>query len=197
MRGASSTPSIHNLKHPKAFNCHYTFGTGARICHFGSQFEYHRGGNITHLPNCRAAGWIHICRSAASSANGPIASKWSSNRSSRDISLGDFASKTGVRVLQAPGVKQIVGIGNTPAPISDSEIENLKTLVSSGSLLAPWPYLYAGQRIRIDRGALPGIEGFVVRAEQGEPRIVVSVNLLQRSVAAEISRECISFALAL
>jgi len=106
--------------------------------------------------------------------------------------FGRFCPEDRVRVLQAPGVKQIVGIGNIPATISDSEIENLKALVSSGSLLAPWPYLYAGQRIRIDRGPLAGIEGFIVRAEQGEPRIVVSVNLLQRSVAAEISRECIS-----
>jgi transcription antitermination factor NusG len=99
--------------------------------------------------------------------------------------------KDRVRVLQTLGVKQIVGIGNTPAAIDDNEIDNLKALVSSDSLLLPWPYLRAGQRIRIDRGPLAGIEGFVVRAEQGEPRIVVSVNLLQRSVAAEISRECI------
>src|ERR1039457_2982398 len=28
MRGASQTPSIHNFKHSKGFNCHYTFGTG-------------------------------------------------------------------------------------------------------------------------------------------------------------------------
>jgi len=105
--------------------------------------------------------------------------------------FGRFCLEDRVRVLQAPGVKQIIGIGNTPVPISDGEIENLKALISSGSLLAPWPYLYAGQRVRIARGPLAGIEGFVIRAEQGEPRIVVSVNLLQRSVAAEISRECI------
>jgi transcription antitermination factor NusG len=105
--------------------------------------------------------------------------------------FGRFRLEDRVRILQAPGVKQIVGIGNTPAPISDSEIENLKALVSSGSALSPWPYLHAGQRIRIDRGPLAGLEGFVVRAEQGEPRIVVSVNLLQRSVDAEISLECI------
>jgi transcription antitermination factor NusG len=105
--------------------------------------------------------------------------------------FGRFCTKDRVRVLQTLGVKQIVGIGNTPAAIDDNEIDNLKALVSSDRPLLPWPYLRAGQRIRIDRGPLAGIEGFVVRAEQGEPRIVVSVNLLQRSVAAEISRECI------
>ena len=109
--------------------------------------------------------------------------------------FGRFCLEDRIRVLQAPGVKQIVGIGKVPTAISDSEIENLKALVSSGSLLVPWPYLCAGQRIRIDRGPLAGVEGFVVRAEHGEPRIVVSVNLLQRSVGAEIDRECIGAAL--
>jgi transcription antitermination factor NusG len=99
-----------------------------------------------------------------------------------------------VRVLQAPGVKQIVGIGNTPAPMSDSELDNLRTLVSANTLIEPWPYLCAGQRVRIDRGPLAGVEGFVVRAEPGAPRVVVSVDLLQRSVAAEIDRDAITSA---
>jgi transcription antitermination factor NusG len=103
-----------------------------------------------------------------------------------------FCPEERVRVLQAPGVRQIVGIGANPASISDSELDNLRALVSSKRQLVPWPYIEAGQRIRIDCGPLAGVAGFVVRAEQGEPRIVVSVNLLLRSVAAEISRECIS-----
>jgi len=96
-----------------------------------------------------------------------------------------------IRVLEAPGVKQIVGIGHTPAPMEDSEIENLKKLAASHALLAPWPYLHAGQRIRVQRGPLAGVEGFVVSAGHDNLRIVVSVNLLQRSVAAEVDRECV------
>ena len=108
--------------------------------------------------------------------------------------FGRFHLADRVRVLQAPGVKQIVGVGNTPAPISDSELENLRTLVSANTLLVPWPYLGAGQRIRIDHGPLAGVEGFVVRADQGALRIVVSVDLLQRSVATEIDRSSIGSA---
>jgi transcription antitermination factor NusG len=108
--------------------------------------------------------------------------------------FGRFHLADRVRVLQAPGVKQIVGIGNTPAPISDSELDNLRTLVSANTLLEPWPYLGAGQRIRIDRGPLAGVEGFVVRAGPGALRIVVSVDLLQRSVATEIDRDSIGSA---
>jgi transcriptional antiterminator NusG len=105
--------------------------------------------------------------------------------------FGRFHLDDRVRVLQAPGVKQIVGIGNTPAPISDGEIDNLRTLVSADTPLVPWPYLHAGQRVRIDRGPLAGVEGFVVHADQGSLRIVVSVDLLQRSVATEIDRDSI------
>jgi transcription antitermination factor NusG len=105
--------------------------------------------------------------------------------------FGRFHLADRVRVLEAPGVKQIVGIGNTPEPISDSELDNLRTLVSADTLVEPWPYLPAGQRIHIDRGPLAGVEGFVVRAEQGALRIVVSLDLLQRSVATEIDRDSI------
>ncbi len=95
------------------------------------------------------------------------------------------------RVLQCAGVKQIVSIGSIPTPISDGEIENIRNLVAANPVIVPWPYLPAGQRIRIDRGPLAGVEGFVVRAEEGALRIVVSVDLLQRSVAAEIDRTSI------
>ena len=105
--------------------------------------------------------------------------------------FGRFHLNDRVRVLQAPGVKQILGIGNTPAPISEEELANLKMLVAANPVMVPWPYLRAGQRVNIDRGPLAGVKGFVVRAEEGSLRIVVSVDLLQRSVATEIDRDCI------
>ena len=103
-----------------------------------------------------------------------------------------FQPEERIRVLEAPGVRQVVGIGSTPVPLEDCEIENLKTLVTASAVLEPWPYLHAGQRVRIERGPLTGVEGFVVRAPHESLRIVVSVDLLQRSVAAEIDRDCLT-----
>ena len=108
--------------------------------------------------------------------------------------FGRFQLADRIRVLQAPGVKQILGIGETPQPISESEVNNLKLLVTAKTLIVPWPYLHVGQRVRIDHGPLAGVEGFVVRAEEGALRIVVSVDLLQRSVATEIDRDSIGSA---
>ncbi len=123
--------------------------------------------------------------------------KWSDRTKVVDVPLfpgylfSRFLTRDRVRVLQASGVKQILGIGDTPAPISESEIDNLRTLVDARPVLVPWPYLQAGQRVRVDRGPLAGVHGFVVRAEEESLRIVVSVDLLQRSVSAEIDRDCI------
>ena len=93
-----------------------------------------------------------------------------------------------VRILEAPGVIQIVGIGKNPVSISETEIGAIQTMVASRILLTPWPYLEAGQHVLIDTGPLAGVRGVVVRSETGNPRVVVSVTLLKRSIAAEIDR---------
>jgi transcription antitermination factor NusG len=54
----------------------------------------------------------------------------------------------------------------------------------------PWPYLTAGDRVRLEDGPLAGIEGILLR-EKTQCRVVVSVELLQRSVAVEIGRESV------
>jgi hypothetical protein len=64
-------------------------------------------------------------------------------------------------------------------------------VISSGFHAEPWPYLELGQRIRIERDALAGLEGILVNFK-GSHRIIVSVSLLHRSVALEIDRSCVS-----
>jgi transcriptional antiterminator NusG len=96
------------------------------------------------------------------------------------------------RILESPGVIQVIGIGRTPVPVSDTEIGAIQTMVASQLVLTPWPYLQAGQGVHIETGPLAGIQGIVVRSEVGKPRVVVSVTLLQRSVAVEVDREWIS-----
>jgi transcription antitermination factor NusG len=96
-----------------------------------------------------------------------------------------------LRVLNCPYVSRIVGAGSVPVPIEDGEIDAIKALVASGVVLTPWRYLRTGQRVRIEHGPLAGLEGLVIRAREGSLRVVVSVTLLQRSVAAEIERDWI------
>jgi transcriptional antiterminator NusG len=90
-------------------------------------------------------------------------------------------------VLVTPGVVSVVGRGRIPVPVDDSEIEAIQRVVSSGLRAEPWPYLEIGQQVRIEDGALGGIEGILTNFK-GSHRIVVSVSLLRRSVALEIDR---------
>jgi transcription antitermination factor NusG len=90
-------------------------------------------------------------------------------------------------VLQAPGVVDLVSFGRNPAPIPDLEIESIRRMVQSGLLVTPWPYLELGNSVLIERGPLAGIEG-ILEEIKGKCRLIVSVNLLQRSVSAEVER---------
>jgi transcription antitermination factor NusG len=93
-------------------------------------------------------------------------------------------------VVTTPGVVQIVGSGKQPHPIADEEIAAIQRMLHSGSEIEPWPYLKAGQKVRILDGPLFGVEGLLVEVKNRR-RLVVSVHLLQRSVAVEVDRDCI------
>lgn len=88
-------------------------------------------------------------------------------------------------LLKTPGVVNVVGIGRTPEPISEEEISAVRLIVERTLTARPWPFLHVGQKVRIHKGPLSGVEGFLVEFK-GSFRVVVSVSLLQRSVAAEV-----------
>jgi len=88
-------------------------------------------------------------------------------------------------LLVTPGVIQIVGIGKTPHPVDEAEIAALQSIVLSGLQAQPRSYLNVGDHVRIEIGPLAGVEG-ILTTLKGQHRLVVSVSLLQRSVAVEI-----------
>lgn len=90
-------------------------------------------------------------------------------------------------VLTVPGVVGLVGFGRGPSPIPDYELERVRTMVQSGLLVTPWPYLEAGQTVVLERGPLTGVEGIIEKVKGGL-RLVVSISLLQRSVSTEVDR---------
>ncbi|MGH9733372.1 MAG: transcription termination/antitermination protein NusG [Candidatus Acidiferrales bacterium] len=88
-------------------------------------------------------------------------------------------------ILKTPGVVQIVGNGRSPIPVCDTEIAALQQAVASGLPNQPWPFLHTGDKVQIEAGPLRGLEG-VLAAFRGSRHLVLSVTLLQRSVAVEI-----------
>jgi transcription antitermination factor NusG len=88
-------------------------------------------------------------------------------------------------IVSSCGVLAIVGDGERPLPVDDDEIAAIQRIVDTRLLAEPWPFLVAGQRVRIEAGPLRGTDGIVVRLHNRQ-RLVVSVALLQRSVAVEL-----------
>ena len=70
--------------------------------------------------------------------------------------------------------------------VPDSEMNGIQKLVHSDLPVLPHPYLREGQRVRITGGPLADVEGFFVRADPKKGFLVVSVNLLQRSIAVRL-----------
>jgi len=102
-----------------------------------------------------------------------------------------FDARKRLPIVSTPGVVSVVGFGNEPAPISESEIDAVRAVLRSGLVAEPCPFLREGQRIRVRRGSLEGLEGILLK-KKSDWRIVVSVAMLQRSVAVEIDREWIT-----
>jgi transcription elongation factor/antiterminator RfaH len=88
-------------------------------------------------------------------------------------------------LLRLPGVVDFVRFQGMPVPVLSCEIETLRRGLTAAAAVHPHPYLQAGRKVRIRRGALDGVEGIFVR-RRGQTRVVLSVSLIQRSVAIEI-----------
>jgi transcription termination/antitermination protein NusG len=94
-------------------------------------------------------------------------------------------SERRIPIVTTPGVMGIVGFGGTPIPIDDGEIEAIHRVLATGIAAEPWKYMPTGQRVRIEHGALAGLEGIFVEVKKNH-RLLLSLTLLQRSVAIQI-----------
>src|SRR5579862_4477011 len=93
-------------------------------------------------------------------------------------------------VLRTPGVLQFLGAGKAPSPIADDEIGAIQIAARAGLRMEPHSYWEKGQKVRIARGPLTGLEGMVVDADK-PLRLVLSITLIQRSVLVEIEADCV------
>jgi transcription antitermination factor NusG len=90
-----------------------------------------------------------------------------------------------IAVLRTAGVVRILGQSGGIEPVPEQEIEGVRSVLGSKLPCYAHPLLREGAWVRVRRGALQGVEGLLVRLKN-QTRLVVSVTLLSRSVAAEI-----------
>lgn len=120
-----------------------------------------------------------------------VVHRWK-NRCTRKIDLplfprylfARFCFSQRFHLLGFKSVVSIVSGGQEPAVLSDEEIAKLRDGLRARKA-EPHPYLTVGERARIRRGALSGLEGIVIR-KKNELRVVITLDLIVRSVAVEV-----------
>jgi len=128
----------------------------------------------------------------------PLIKSWSRRRGAQlSVALPMFPGYVFVRhivdkrgyieMLKARGVVKVLGERwDRPAPVPDGEIEAIRRVAAADLPVFPYPFLKEGQQVRIVDGALAGLEGILIATKPQKGILVVSVDLLQRSVAVDI-----------
>jgi transcription termination/antitermination protein NusG len=92
-----------------------------------------------------------------------------------------------VDIMRTKGLVRILGERwDRLEPVPVAEIEAIRRVAASNVPVLPFSYLEQGQRVRITEGALAGLEGILVRSRPHHGLLVLSVELLRRSVAVEV-----------
>lgn len=88
-------------------------------------------------------------------------------------------------IHRVDSVLGFVGVRGAGVPIPDEQIESIRTVLAQPTPCRSYPFLKVGQRVRVRGGALDGVEG-VFLSENGDHSLVISVDVIQRSMAVRI-----------
>ncbi len=90
-----------------------------------------------------------------------------------------------LQVVTTPGVHMILFHGESVAIVPEPEIEAIRRAVEGPFRVEPHPFLKCGERVRVTRGSLEGVEGILTR-KKNLYRLILSVEMMAQSVAVEI-----------
>jgi transcription antitermination factor NusG len=100
-----------------------------------------------------------------------------------------------LEVRKARGLVRILGERwDRLSVVPDADIDAIHITVHAAVPVMPHPYLREGQRVRIIQGPLRGVEGILVESKPTKGLLILSVDLLQRSIAVEIDGRVVTAA---
>jgi transcription antitermination factor NusG len=117
--------------------------------------------------------------------------RWKDRRKAIDLALFPsylfvrIPAQDRIKVLQVPGVVHLVGFQGQLSAVPEHEIDALRQALANEIYVEPHPYLRMGQRVRVVRGPLMGMEGILSRKDD-RSRIVISIEAIMRSIAVEV-----------
>lgn len=97
-------------------------------------------------------------------------------------------------VLKVPGIVTLIGNHSGPQAIPDAEIESVRVALSHRAQPTPYQNARIGDRVRIFRGVLAGVEGTLVRSGSGDS-LIISVEAIQQSIAVHVDSSDVELAI--
>jgi len=91
-----------------------------------------------------------------------------------------------LEILKTPGVVRMVGFSGRAVPANEEEISSLMILDGTDRTVTNRAYMKKGDRVIVTDGPLKGLIGFYIRHKGQSEKVVVSVELLRRSIAVEL-----------
>jgi transcription antitermination factor NusG len=97
-------------------------------------------------------------------------------------------------VLKVPGIIYLVSFNGLPAPLSEREVDAMRTGLAQNAEVRPHPYtnVSAGQRVRICHGPFQGLEGKLIR-RKGRFHVILSIELIQKSLLVDVEVSSVEF----
>ncbi len=104
------------------------------------------------------------------------------------VMFPEYTNERKLNVLTTPGVVKMLDKSDSyePLQVSDSQINAIKRLIISDVEIQPYIYPKEGERAKIVDGPFKDIEGIVIQADYHRHLFVVSIDILQRSVAIKL-----------
>ncbi|MCC7416160.1 MAG: transcription termination/antitermination NusG family protein [Acidobacteria bacterium] len=95
--------------------------------------------------------------------------------------------ETHLAIRRTPGVVRLLGERwDRLSSIPDEEMQAIRQVVGGRQRIFPFPYLREGQRARVATGPLAGLEGVLAESREQQGLLVLSLHLLQRSIAVTV-----------
>jgi len=130
----------------------------------------------------------------------PLMETWSKRRDRRkkiqlpmfpgyvfiNVILDNFVNLT---VVKTPGALNLLHNSEGPLTIPSYQIENLKTMIDSVEPLQVHSYLREGDWVQVMRGPLTGCIGILNRVDSKRGRLIVSIDIIKKSVSVELDLE--------
>jgi len=98
----------------------------------------------------------------------------------------ELSNNLWLQVRKTRGVVDLLRLRKDPEPIPDEQILSVKMLVESGVTYVSRPFLNEGDKVLVSGGPLEGAIGRYLHSDENKGKLIVSVDLLSRSLEVEI-----------